>query len=58
MAAGVRAFLAADNRICLPGSLILSGYELLHHHKAGIVTELLPAWREDPPVLPSGLMPR
>lgn len=58
MDAGFRAFLEENNRIYRPGSLILSGYELLHLHKAGIVTELLPAWREEPPVLPSGLIPR
>lgn len=58
MDAGFLSFLTADKRIYRPGSLILSGYEIFHVHKAGIVTELLPSWREEEPILPSGLIPR
>ena len=53
-----RAMLEAGNRIYLPGSFILSGYELFAVHDAGIITELMPVWRAERPVLPSGLGPR
>ena len=58
MDSSFRAFLEADNLIYRPGSLILSGYEVMHVHRAGIITELLPAWREERPVLPFGVVPR
>ena len=54
MKAGFLAFLEEDNRIYKPGSLILSGYELYGLYKAGIITELLPAWRDEEPILPPG----
>lgn len=47
-----RAELEKDNRIYRPGALILSGFEAYEVYKAGIITELLPAWREEAPVLP------
>ena len=50
--------LEADHRIYLPGSFILSGYELFAVQDAGIITELLPVWRAETPVVPSGLGPR
>jgi hypothetical protein len=53
-----RAMLEEDNRIFRPGSFILSGYELFAVHDSGIITELLPAWREDRPGAPTGLGPR
>jgi hypothetical protein len=53
-AAHALAFLEQDNRIYKPGSLILSGYEVYGLHKAGIITELLPSWRDEEPVLPPG----
>lgn len=58
MRPGFRAMLESGNRIYLPGSFILSGYELFAVHEAGIITELLPAWRAERPVLPSGIGPR
>lgn len=58
MSPAFRAYLTADNRIYRPGSLILSGHELFAVHRAGIITELLPAWREQPPPAPTGLLPR
>jgi len=54
MQADFLAFLEQDNRIYKPGSLILSGYEVYGLHKAGIITELLPSWRDEEPVLPPG----
>ncbi len=53
-----RASLETDKHIYLPGSLIMSGYELFAVQKAGIITELYPAWRALEPILPSGLGPR
>jgi hypothetical protein len=53
-----RAFLETDNRVYRPGSLILSGYELFHFHKAGIITELLPSWRDERPALAPAPVPR
>jgi hypothetical protein len=53
-----RAFLETDNRVYRPGSLILSGYELFHFHKAGIITELLPSWRDERPALAPAPIPR
>lgn len=41
-----------------PGALFLSGYELFHVQKAGIITELLPAWQPQKPVFPPVLVPR
>lgn len=41
-----------------PGNLFLSGYELFHVSKAGIITELLPSWQPEDPVLPRVYMPR
>ncbi|MDX2158365.1 MAG: hypothetical protein SFW09_17850 [Hyphomicrobiaceae bacterium] len=35
-----------------PGALWLSGYQLFHVHKAGIITELLPDWHPERPVVP------
>lgn len=58
MTARFRAMLEAGNRIYQPGSFILSGYELFAVHDAGIITELLPVWRAERPVVPSGLGPR
>jgi hypothetical protein len=58
MEAGFLAFLEEDNRIYKPGSLILSGYEVYGLHKAGIITELLPSWRAEDPVLPPGEEPQ
>jgi hypothetical protein len=55
LAPGFRAELEKDNRIYRPGSLILSGYELFNVHEAGIITELLPSWREETPVLPPAM---
>jgi hypothetical protein len=55
---GFRAVLEAENRIYRPGSLILSGYEVLHQYEAGIITELLPSWREEEPRLPPAMTPR
>ena len=51
MEAGFPTILEEDNRIYKPGSLILSGYELHHRYRAGIITELLPSWRDEDPVL-------
>ena len=53
-----RAMLQAENRIYRPGSFILSGYELFAVHDAGIITGLLPVWRAETQVIPSGLGPR
>jgi hypothetical protein len=53
-----RAILETDNRVYRPGSLILSGYELFHFYKAGIITELLPAWRDERPALAPAPVPR
>ncbi len=53
-----RAMLEEDNRIFRPGHLVLSGYELFAVHDSGIITELLPAWREDRAGAPTGLGPR
>lgn len=53
-----RDYLEADHRILLPGSFILSGHELFAVHRSGIITELLPVWRKEEPVFPSGLGPR
>lgn len=53
-----RTFLETDNRVYKPGSLILSGYELFHLHQAGIITELLPSWRDEHPALAPSLVPR
>lgn len=53
-----RAELEVDNRVYRPGRFVLSGYELFAVHKAGIITELYPFWREREPVFPSGLGPR
>ena len=50
--------LRMDNRIYRPGEFILSGFELHSVHEAGIITELLPAWREARPVLPPAPVPR
>lgn len=50
---GFRAELEFDNRIFRPGSLILSGYEAFQVYNSGIITELLPNWREEKAVLPS-----
>lgn len=59
MAPGFRAVLEAENRIYRPGSFILSGYELFEVYKAGIITQLLPSWRDEEPVLlRPGLPPR
>jgi hypothetical protein len=58
MAPAFRAVLEADNRLYKPGSLILSGYELFHFYKAGIITELLPSWRDEYPALAPALVPR
>jgi hypothetical protein len=58
MQPGFRTMLEAENRIYLPGSLILSGYELFHQYQSGIITELLPSWREEPPRLPPAVTPR
>lgn len=58
MTESFRAMLQADDRIYRPGSFILSGYELFAVHDAGIITDLLPVWRAEQPVLPSGLGPR
>ena len=52
LAPGFRAELEDDDRIFRPGSLILSGYEVFHINKAGIITELLPNWREENPLFP------
>ena len=48
-----RAELEYEDRIFRPGALILSGYEAFQVRNAGIITELLPSWREEKPVLPS-----
>jgi hypothetical protein len=53
-----RAMLEQDNRIYRPGHLILNGYELFAVHDSCIITELLPAWREQRPSAPTGLGPR
>jgi hypothetical protein len=53
-AAHALAFLEQDKRIYKPGSLILSGYEVFGLHKAGIITELLPSWRDEESVLHPG----
>jgi hypothetical protein len=53
-AAHALAFLDQDNRIYKPGSLILSGNKVYGLHKAGIITELLPSWRDEEPVLHPG----
>ena len=58
MRQGFRAMLEADHRIYLPGRFILSGYELFAVHDAGIITGLLPVWRAETQVIPSGLGPR
>ena len=58
MRQGFRAMLEADHRIYQPGSFILSGYELFAVHDAGIITGLLPVWRAETQVIPSGLGPR
>ncbi len=58
MAAGFREILEKDNMIYRPGNLILSGYELSEVYGANIITELLPAWREESPVLPPAPVPR
>ena len=53
-----RAVLEAENRIYRPGSLIFSGYEMFQLYKAGIITELLPSWREEEPVFSPRVVPR
>lgn len=53
MAAGFRSYLETDGRIYRPGSFIFSGYELFAVHRAGIITELLPVWREGEPMQPA-----
>jgi hypothetical protein len=58
MAPSFRAILEAENRIYRPGSFILSGYELFEIYKAGIITQLLPTWREEAPVLRPGMPSR
>lgn len=58
MAVGFREVLEKDNRIYRPGNLILSGYELSEIYRANIITELLPAWREESPILPPAPVPR
>lgn len=50
--------LETDNHIYKPGSLVLSGYELFHVYKAGIITELLPSWRDENPAMPPAQVPR
>lgn len=50
LAPDFRTLLERDGLIFRPGSLILSGYEVFSVVKAGIITELLPAWREEKPV--------
>lgn len=47
---GFRTKLERDNKIFKAGSLILSGYEVFNVEKAGVITELLPIWREETPV--------
>lgn len=58
MKSAFRATLVEENRIYRPGSFILSGHELFDIYKSGIITELMPTWREETPVLPSGIGPR
>lgn len=53
-----RVMLEEDNRIFRPGSFILSGYEVFAVHDSGIITELLPVWREDRRASPTGIGPR
>lgn len=51
-AAGVDAAflctLAERGYLTSPGKLWLSGYELFHVHKAGLITRLLDAWQPEP----------
>lgn len=58
MKPGFRTMLEQENRIYRPGSLTLSGYELFAVYDGGIITDLLPAWREQSPSTPTGLGPR
>lgn len=58
MTPAFRAILIEENRIYRPGSFILSGYELFTAYRSGIITELIPVWREEAPIMPSGLGPR
>lgn len=58
MTSEFRATLQVENHIYRPGSLILSGYELFAVQKAGIITDIYPAWRAEEPIFPSGLGPR
>lgn len=58
MTPAFRAMLVEDNRIYRPGRFILSGYELFEVYKSGIITELMPTWREEVPLFPSGIGPR
>ncbi|MFN4144141.1 hypothetical protein [Aestuariivirga sp.] len=58
LSAEFRRSLEAENRIYRPGSFIFSGYEVFEMHRAGIITELLPPWREETPVLPPAPVPR
>ena len=58
MSQSFRELLETDNRIYRPGSFIFSGYEIFAVHNAGIITELLPSWREQQPVFPAAITPR
>lgn len=57
MTPAFRKILSEDNRIYRPGSFILSGHELFDIYKSGIITELMPTWREETPLFPSGIGP-
>lgn len=41
--------LAQEGYLTSPGAFILSGYELFHNYDAGVITELYPNWRPEPP---------
>jgi hypothetical protein len=41
-----------------PGNLFLSGYEIFHVSRSGIIQELLPSWQPEDPVLPRDYTPR
>jgi hypothetical protein len=36
-----------------PGSLWVSGYELVHRYNAGLITSLLDPWQSEEPAYPS-----
>ena len=52
--------LVTEGHVMAPGQLWLSGYELFHVYRAGIITRLLEPWRPEPPraAPPQPLEPR